>query len=220
MSERLSTNGRADYHGPAAVTQQLSPDGRYYWDGSAWRPVGGAPAPPRDRSRRWPWLLATVAVVGVLVGVCTAAAGAVGAGRAAAPAVRQPAAPACAAPCASVSGWTVTVSSLRYGAPSTNALQRPEAGNVFVTLDVTFVNGTDREQHANAAEFVLQDGAGVKHAITFIDACPAWSPVNLTPNAAFGPRCLAYQAAANRPAGLTLVWTPGPFRGDHAIRLS
>ena len=207
------------------MSQQRSPDGRYFWDGSAWRPVDGPPAPPAvpppDRARRWPWIVATVAVVGVLLGVCTAAASVAGAGRSAVPDQRPVAPrPACAAPCASVAGWTVTVANLRYGAASNNALQRPEAGNVFVTLEVSFVNGSDREQHANATEFVLQDGAGVKHAITLIDACPAWSPVNLTRNATFGPRCLAFQAAADRPTGLTLVWTPGLFRGDHPIKLS
>lgn len=197
---------------------QLSPDGKHYWDGSAWRPVAGAPA---DRPRRWPWFVATAVVLGVLLAVCTAAASvSSGVGRPATQAARSPAPAACVAQCASVSGWTVTVANLRYGVASTNPFQRPEAGNVFVTLDVSFVNHSDREQHANALEFVLQDGAGVKHAVTLLDACPGWSPVNLTPGATFGPRCLAYQATAGRPGGLTLVWTPGLFAGDHPIQLT
>jgi Domain of unknown function (DUF4352) len=197
---------------------QRSPDGRYYWDGSAWRPVVTTPA---DRPRRWPWLLATAAALGVLLAVCTAAASvSSGGGRPATQAERSPAAATCAAPCASVGGWTVTVSNLRYGVASGSAFQRPEAGNVFVTVEVSFVNRTSAEQHVDPFQFVLQDGAGVKHSITWIEACPAWAGVNLRPNATFGPRRLAFQAVAGRPDGLTLVWTPGLFAGDHPIKLT
>lgn len=209
-----------------AQQPQLSPDGRYFWDGAAWRPVAAAPRPPR----RWPWIVGIAAVALVLLGVCSAALSD-GAQRSAAPAaaaltavsppVVAPSAaqPACAPPCASVDGLTVTVGGFRYGASSGNGFERPEAGNVYVTVQVSFVNGTPTEQHVNPYQFVLQDGAGVKHAIAWwMDACPVWSGVNLTAGASLGPKCLAFQATAGSPNGLILVWTPGRS-GDHEIPL-
>ncbi len=87
-------------------------------------------------------------------------------------------------------------------------------------MDVTFTNKTSQEQHANPTEFVLQDGAGIKHTVTFIDACPDWQPVNLTSGATLGPKCLAFESTAGKPAGLTLVWTPSGFGGGYNIKLS
>lgn len=57
-AEQLSPDGRYRWDGhtwqpvapaaqpPAAVTEQLSPDGRYRWDGQSWLPVQQAVAPP------------------------------------------------------------------------------------------------------------------------------------------------------------------------------
>ena len=91
---------------------------------------------------------------------------------------------------------------------------------MFVTLNVTFTNRLAREQHANPFNFVLLDGTGVKHKIRYLDSCRAWDAVNLTAGATFGPRCLAFEATAGRPTGLTLVWTPQPMGGDYDIRLT
>ena len=35
---------------PAAVPPQISPDGRYWWDGRTWQPTGGSPWPPTARA--------------------------------------------------------------------------------------------------------------------------------------------------------------------------
>jgi Domain of unknown function (DUF4352) len=220
----------------------LSPDGRYQWDGHQWVPNGPPPPAPRARPGIWPWIAGGVAVL--FLGVCTLAAASSGsdsrqtaaspaqpaaATAAAAPAEAAPAAPAapvrdgsCAPrPCANDSyGWIVTVGNVRYGASSGSAWQRPEAGNVFVTLEVTFTNQLAAEQHANPFHFVLRDGAGVKHKIRYLDSCRAWDAVNLTTGATFGPRCLAFEATSGSPAGLTLVWTPQPMGGDYDIPLS
>jgi hypothetical protein len=232
---------------------QLSPDGKWRWDGQRWvpnesAPPGGAtnsmtpPVAPARRSRRWPWFVAVAAVL--FVGVCTTAvANSGGSGRKAAgvsatqapaaptqaPTARtaQPAAPArdgsCSPqPCANDNyGWIVNVSSFKYDAPSGNEFEKPEVGNVYVTLAVTFTNKLGSEQHANPLNFVLLDGAGVKHTVTFTDACPIWDAVNLTPGASFGPKCLAFEATAGKPGGLTLVWTPSLLGGgDYDIKLS
>src|SRR5437588_488974 len=72
-------------------------------------------------------------------------------------------------------GWIVNVSNLRYDIASGNEFEKPEAGNVFVAVDVSFTNKLKTEQHANPTEFVLQDGAGIKHQISFMTTtCPIW----------------------------------------------
>jgi hypothetical protein len=200
---------------PGGAGPQLSPDGRYWWDGRAWVPVSG---PAGRRGRRWPWFTLGAAAMLLAVGVCAAAATGshAGASRGAAPGAG---APACAAPCASLGGWSVHAGRLQYDADPGSGLQRPEPGNVYVTVDVKFANRTGREQHADAFQFVLRDGSGVKHPLVWLAGCPAWQGVNLTPGSTYGPKCVAFQAAAGQPAGLVLVWTPGLGAGDHEIRL-
>jgi len=218
--------------------QQYSPDGRWWWDGRQWVPVQPSPqqspGSPSIRRRRWPWLALGAAILVLAIGAIgslnnrpatsTGTPAAVAAKPTAAPAA-TPAPPArngsCSPqPCANDNyGWIVTVSDLKYDTASGNPFQTPEAGNVYVTLNVSFTNETGQERHANPFEFVLQDGAGVKHRITALSACPDWQPVNLTPGATFGPRCLAFEATAGRPAGLTLVWTPSIIGGGYNIKL-
>lgn len=108
-----------------------------------------------------------------------------------------------------------------------NQFQKPEQGNVFVTLEVTFTNKLTSEQNASALDFVLQDGAGVKHKTTYLSEgasgpspCPRWDSVNVTTAATFGPRCIVFEAAADKPQGLVLVWTPHFAGGDYRIKLS
>lgn len=38
--------------------------------------------------------------------------------------------------------------------------------------------------------------------------------------AALGPKCIAFEVAADKPAGLVLVWSPSGFGGDYSIKLS
>jgi len=238
--QHLSPDGRYRWDGQRWVPN----DGP--WSGGPAH-VPGPMYPPPARPSRWPWYAAIGAVL--LVGVCTVAvAGSghrdgadrtvrladAGATAPAAPgATAPPAAPAqpaqpardgsCAPrPCANDNyGWIVAVNGFRYDAPSGSQFRRPEAGNVFVTVDVTFTNRLDVEQHTSPFNFVLRDGAGVKHAATWTASCPYWDAVNLTTGATLGPKCLAFQATAGKPNGLTLVWTPAlPGGGDYDMPLS
>lgn len=200
------------------MSAMYSPDGRWWWDGARWVPVLARP-------RRWPWVVAVVAAALVVLAVAASAASSsvprrpVAAPIAAAPAARDG---SCAPqPCANDNyGWIVSVNDFRYDAPSGSPFEQPENGNVFVTVSVTFTNRLDREEHADPFRFVLLDGAGVKHAVTWFSACPLWAGVNLTTGATLGPRCLGFQASAGRPSGLTLVWTPQLGGGDYDIGLS
>jgi hypothetical protein len=231
-----------------STQQRISPDGAYFWDGAAWRPLSSdrrsfwngaawrpveepSPGPPYPGTawpaprpaRRWPWVAGAAALVLVL-GVCAAAAAGGGSRNAGVRTATRPdraaAAPACAAPCAGVDGWTVHAANLRYDTSARRSFEVPEAGNVLVTVEVTFTNHTGSERNANPFQFVLRDGAGVKHTVRWIGACPLWSGVNLTAGASYGPKCLAFEAAAGHPAGLVLVWTPNLLGPDHEMPLS
>lgn len=101
------------------------------------------------------------------------------------------------------------------------AFTRPETGNVFVTLTVTYTNKLNVEKNANPSEFVLKDGVGIKRTW-----CPmlggsssTWDAVNLTPGSTFGPKCESFEAAAGHPTGLVLTWTPS-LGVDYNIKLS
>lgn len=187
------------------------------------------PPPGRRRRRRVWWLFGAVGLV-VLLGICTVAissaesrqratAGQRSAGAGGAPSAGRGG--ACSPqPCANDSfGWIVTVGDLKFDAQP-GQLEHPEPGNVYVTMSVSFSNQLRTEQHADPFQFVLRDGGGVKHTATFIQTCPLWSAVNVTAGAGYGPKCLVFQAAGDRPAGLVLAWTPRPGSGDYNIKLS
>ncbi|HLH71447.1 MAG TPA: DUF4352 domain-containing protein [Candidatus Dormibacteraeota bacterium] len=136
-----------------------------------------------------------------------------------APAQKAPSS-ACQQPCAVHNGVIVTVTNVAYGASSGNEFETPEAGNVYVTMNVDMKNTSDQEANFNPTDFVLLDGKGIKHTVTFTDSCPLFDAVNLTKGADSGPKCIAFEASANAPRGLTLVWTPGLLSGDINIKLT
>lgn len=210
-----------------------SPDGRWMWDGQQWLPLPEQPTPPEPPRRHIPpWRWITGILVGLLLifGVCEAVISSSSAAKrsaSSAPTVKPTATPAtpdprgaCSPqPCANDNyGWIVVVSDVKYDVQSGNQFERPAAGNVFVTLNVTFTNNLDREQHADPFQFVLLDGAGIKHTVAFFSPCEPWSAVNVTKGAAYGPKCLAFQAVAGKPNGIVLVWTPS--FGDYRMKLS
>jgi len=133
---------------------------------------------------------------------------------------QKAAAPACQQPCAVHNGVVVTVTNVVYGASSGNEFETPEAGNVYVTLNVDMKNNADQEANFNPTDFVLLDGKGIKHTVTITDNCPGFDAVSLTKGADSGPKCIAFEASANAPHGLTLVWTPGFLSGDINIKLT
>jgi hypothetical protein len=193
-----------------------SPDGKWWWDGSRW-------VPTQARPRRWPWIAAVVAGALVVIAVAASAAGGTAPRRSVAAPIAAPAARdgSCAPqPCANDNyGWIVNVNEFHYDAASGSPFERPEAGNVYVTVLVTFTNRLSREEHADPFKFVLQDGAGVKHSVSWFTSCPLWAGVNLTTGATLGPKCLGFQATAGTPSGLTLVWTPQFGGGDYDLPL-
>ena len=198
--------------------RQFSPDGRWWWDGSRWVPM-------RRRGGARGWLVAGLVACLVLLVIAVALAAAARPDTArragAAAATAAPAASCSPQPCATDgAGWSVAASSVQYDAGSGRPFDHPEPGNVFVTVDVTFANGTAGEQHADPFNFVLQDGGGVKHPVRWTTFCPLWTGVNVTTGASYGPKCLAFEAVAGRPRPLTLVWTPGMFARDHPIPLT
>lgn len=223
-----------------------SPDGRWKWDrqrpqrrqSSTPQPAGG-PQPPGG-FRPQPLIIPCAIGAALIALVAIAAAGCAGGNKpaagtttspatgvaAAAPrptpkATAQPAnGPACQQPCAAINGVTVTVSDVKYGADSGNPYLQPQAGNVYVTMNVDMRNDNPTAANLNASNFALQDAKGVKHFIAFSTACPSWPAINLTKGADSGPKCLVFQAAANAPSPLTLIWTPTVFSGEQAIKLN
>jgi hypothetical protein len=234
---------------PSGSTPQYSPDGKWWWDGSRWAPVGQAatagpakPAATAGRRRKWPWVVGALVLLSVIGIIGAAANGGSGQSAAAKPtspthvaaatAPKATAKPVAAAPagrdgscapqpCANDNyGWIVTVSNVHYGADG-GQFDQPESGNVFVTADVTFTNKLDQEQNANPIDFVLQDGAGIKHTVRpMVDGpCQTWDAVNLTKGATL-TKCVSFEATSGKPTGLSLVWTPSGFGGGYTMKLS
>jgi hypothetical protein len=113
----------------------------------------------------------------------------------------------CTKPCADAGGWIAQISNYKFDAQSGNPYIKPESGNVFVTLDVTFSNKTSSKKSANEFEFKLKS-AGVEHHTT-IGPCESWAPADVSPGSSYGPKCMAFQAASSQRSGLILIWQPG-----------
>ena len=120
---------------------------------------------------------------------------------------------ACAKPCANAGGWIAELSDFRFNVSSSEEFMTPEAGNVFVTVYVTFINRSKDADSASPVDFKLRS-AGVEHNVDFTGPCSTWSSVAVTPGASYGPRCLAFQATASERTGLVVVWKPGLVRYD------
>ncbi|HYZ00094.1 MAG TPA: DUF4352 domain-containing protein [Candidatus Binatia bacterium] len=123
-------------------------------------------------------------------------------------------------PCSSKDGVTVNVSNVVYGAQP-GEFEQPQPGTVYVTMQIAVKNDGSSEYHLNPTSFVLKDATGVKHQYTpmISNQATTWQPVNLTKGAS-QTETLSFQAAADHPQGLWLVWTPTLFSGDQNIKLS
>lgn len=101
----------------------------------------------------------------------------VGVGRttttAAGPTTTMVAAAACTQSCAEVNGLVVELSNLMFNVSSDNQFITPESGNVWVTVDVTFVNKSNSNQRVSPIDFKLRS-AGVEHSYEFIGPCESW----------------------------------------------
>lgn len=137
-----------------------------------------------------------------------------------APTTTTTAAQACTQPCAEANGLTVELSNFVYNASSGNQFDTPESGNVFVTVNATFINKSNTNQSVSPFDFKLRS-AGVEHSTTLLfgGSCEYWSTVEVTPGASYGPKCLAFEASANQPTGLVVVWKPGLLK-THDIPVS
>jgi uncharacterized membrane protein len=124
-------------------------------------------------------------------------------------------------PCANDGdGWIVSVSNVRYDMQSGNEFEKPQAGNVYVAVDVIFTNRLKEARQADPVDFVLIDGSGSEQPITFVDTCTEWNPENVKAGASFGPKCLVFEAAAGKTSGLVLIWTPTTGSGAYKIKVS
>lgn len=122
------------------------------------------------------------------------------------------------APCANHNGYSVTVDSLNTDSP-VGTFAKPDAGNNFITMNVTFHNGTTTYQSVNLAEFKLTDASGIKHypvVLTDAPGCGGWVPVQIPAGGSYGPKPLCFQGTVN--GDLTLDWSPG-FVGEITISL-
>lgn len=114
---------------------------------------------------------------------------------------------ACTQPCVNVDGLVLTVSDVVYGVTSTDGYFQPEAGNVFVSMNITVVNRSGKSQSVTEFGFKLQDGTGVSRDAERAGTCESWQNVDVADGATFGPKCLSFDAAAGVPTGLSLLWS-------------
>ena len=91
--------------------------------------------------------------------------------------------------------------------PSGNQFITPETGNVFVTIMVQFRNNAKSSKSATPFDFKLAAG-GVERDPAITSPCEAWSSVDVSPGATFGPKCLGFEVASGNRSG-TLKWRPG-----------
>jgi hypothetical protein len=226
---------------------QYSPDGKFWWNGQVWVPVAPAAVPvPRQSNALRNIGIGCGAIVGI--GLLISVIGSLANGgrtstsvtstptpastSQAAPTSRPTTAPVAATapprdgscspqPCANDNyGWIVTVSQVIYGADSGNPYENPEAGNVYVSLTLTFTNKTSNAHSASPVNFKLIDGNGVSHTYTFTENCPSWSSVDIAPGGSYGPKCTVFEATAGKPAPIVLDWNPSLFGGDYKMKLS
>lgn len=125
----------------------------------------------------------------------------------------------CTKPCADDDGWIAEITKVKYGVSSGNEFTTPEPGNVFVTMDVTFVNKTTSSHSASDFDFKLES-AGVSRNTEIIGPCESWSPVDVRQGASYGPKCLAFQAKSGSRSGLTVIWEPSLFSQPYEIPVS
>lgn len=190
----------------------------------------GVAARPGYR-RRWLLSLTTVALLAITAEACGSNSNSAGTTTTTA-GTTTTTEPACSQPCADANGIVAELSNVVYDAAPNNQYYKPNAGNVFVTVNVLFINKSSRTRNVYSSDFKLRS-AGVEHSTSdlggdFADAlnpaitCPAWKSSvgsSVAPGRTYGPRCLAFEAVANQPTGLVVVWSPSS-RSSYEIPLT
>lgn len=199
--------------------------------------ASGAPGPPPKRRPWWRrhWKLLSVGFVFLIIGLAVGAGGESGSTTTdtvtreeptnapeqtnttpTTPTTQTETTPApetgatCTKPCADSNGWIVEVKAFKYDVPSGNEFITPESGNVFVTIDVEFINHSSSSRSAAAYDFKLASG-GVERDAEILSPCESWSSVDVAPGASYGPKCLGFEVASGNRTG-TLKWRPGLIR--------
>lgn len=76
-------------------------------------------------------------------------------------------------------GWTVTVNGVTTS--SGDDFDQPKAGNTFLLIDVTVVNGTGQAQtFSSLLSFTLKDSTGQKYDQTIVTSAPSTPDGNIT----------------------------------------
>ena len=96
---------------------------------------------------------------------------------------------------------------------------KPDAGDHYVTLKVTFTNMSVSKITISQTDFRLKDAVGMKHGVAFspVAGCEMWQPVDLVtgasraveilPGGNAGPRDLCFQAFGAPEKPIALIWT-------------
>lgn len=205
------------------------------------------PTPPKRKRRWWLWgcvtpaagLLALIIIISVIASAANGGGSTNGGHQAntstppttAKPAASTPTptpkhAPAptqsCQGICAVHNGVTLTVTNVQYGWQDPEGIDTPDPGNVYVVLQVTISNHSSSNYEFGAADpllFSLQDASGLQHDPTILIDDPAteFDNVTLLPGATQS-ETYAFQARANEPTGLILIWHH--LDGDQKVKIS
>ena len=129
--------------------------------------------------------------------------------------------PCTPAPCGAHDGYALIINGVNRNAPG-NDFSKPEAGNHFVIVTLTFVNNSNDTQHPDSFCCKVTDSTGVTRSDSFtaagINGCDSWQAVDLAKGARLGPKTLCFEAAGDPNAQLTLVWSPSFGTPDVKIR--
>jgi hypothetical protein len=131
------------------------------------------------------------------------------------------AAPCTPSPCGVHNGYVLIINGANRNVAG-NDFSKPEPGNHFVIVTLTFVNNSNDTQHPDSFCCRLTDSTGVTRSDSFIavgiNGCESWQGADIAKGAKLGPKNLCFEAAGDANAPLTLVWSPSFGSPDVKIR--
>ncbi len=120
---------------------------------------------------------------------------------------------------ANLNGYELKVTEVVRNAPA-NEFSKPDAGNHFVKVTVSFINNSSDKQHPDTFCCKLKDSTGITHTSDYsATGCDLWEGVDIAKGAALGPRPVCFQAAGDPNAPLFLIWSPSFGSSDVEIAL-